>query len=55
MVQIVYLLISQFRPPSAVVAMVARWNASLTKDGEYFSRYVRKFLVSCSISGIFTT
>jgi len=50
-IQMVYLLISTSLPVEAV----ARWNASLRSDGEYFSRYCRKLLVRCSISGILTT
>jgi len=50
-IQMVYLLISTSLPVEAA----ARWNASLRSDGEYFSRYCRKLLVRCSISGILTT
>ena len=53
-IQMVYLLISTYLPTVAELA-AARWNASLRSDGEYFSRYCRKLLVRCSISGILTT
>ena len=58
--QMVYLLIKTSFPDDVDDDDVANLllgckKASLMSDGEYFSRYCRKLLVTCCISGIFTT